>query len=82
MDEPRQPPPTTSLLVRCWLEPREDPRGEPVFRATVRDLRTGEERHLSDPKQLGELALRALKAERSKAREDGEGERQERPTGG
>lgn len=77
MDEPRQPPPTASLLVRCWLEPREDPRDEPVFRATVRDLRTGEELHLSDPKQLGELALRALKAADAARREGDEDERQE-----
>ena len=74
MDEYRQTPATASLLVRCWLEPREDPRDEPAFRATVRDLRTGEERHLSDPKQLGELALRALKAEESARHEESEKE--------
>ena len=48
-------------MVRCWEEPREQAGETPVFRCFVRDLRTGEERYLSDPRELGELILRRLR---------------------
>jgi hypothetical protein len=53
--------PASSWMVRCWEEPREKAGEEPVFRCFVRDLRTGEERYLSDPRELGELILRKLR---------------------
>jgi hypothetical protein len=49
-----------SWLVRCWEEPREQPPDEPVLRYMVRDLKTGEERYLSDPRELGELVSRPV----------------------
>jgi hypothetical protein len=51
-----------SWLVRCWEEPREHAHAEPVLRCFVRDLRTGEERYLTDPREIGELVLRQLRA--------------------
>ena len=51
-----------SWLVRCWEEPREHAQAEPVLRCFVRDLRTGEERYLKDPREIGELVLRQLRA--------------------
>ena len=59
--------PTMSWLVRCWEEPREEPQENPVFRCSVRDLRTGEERYLSDPREIGELMLRQIRTERKSA---------------
>ena len=60
--------PTMSWLVRCWEESREVAQGEPVPRCFVRDLRTGEERYLNDPREIGELMLRQLRAaERERA---------------
>lgn len=56
----RQMSPAASFLVRCWLEPREAEGAEPVVRITVRNLQTGEEQHLSDPRQLGERLVRHL----------------------
>jgi hypothetical protein len=53
--------PSLSWLVRCWAEPREEPHGTPVLRIYVRDLKTGEERYLSDPRELGKLALRKMR---------------------
>ena len=50
--EGRVDSPTMSWLVRCWIEPGEDRDGEPTFRCRLRDLRTGEERYLSDPRQI------------------------------
>lgn len=53
-----------SFLVRCWLEPRELEGARPAVRITVRDLETGEERTLTDPRQLGErIASRLLALE-------------------
>jgi hypothetical protein len=51
-----------SWLVRCWEEPREGEQETPVFRCSVRDLKTGEERYLSDPREIGELMLRQVRA--------------------
>jgi hypothetical protein len=56
-----------SWLVRCWEEPREGEQEAPVFRCSVRDLRTGEERYLSDPREIGELMLRQVRAGRKGA---------------
>lgn len=53
-----------SWLVRCWEEPREqEPQGDPVLRCFIRDLKTGEERYLSDPRELGELMREAGKGD-------------------
>ena len=54
-------PATLSWMIRCWEEPRGQEEGEPVFRCFVRDLKTGEERYVSDPRELGELVLRRLR---------------------
>jgi hypothetical protein len=62
--EGRDGSPATSWLVRCWIEPGEGREGEPVFRCRLRDLRTGEERYLSDPRQIGELMYNKLKLSR------------------
>lgn len=67
-------PSTMSWLVRWWEEMREDPREAPVVRCFIRDLRTGEERYLDDPRELGELMLQRLRAAREVADEaEGEG---------
>lgn len=62
--------PAASFLVRCWLEPREAEGAEPVLRITVRNLQTGEEQHLSDPRQLGERVLRHLEGIAVEVREE------------
>lgn len=64
---------TLSWLVRCWEEMRDDPQEAPVVRCFIRDLRTGEERYLNDPRELGELMLQRLRAAREVA-EAAEGE--------
>jgi hypothetical protein len=75
---PKAGNPTLSWLVRCWEEPRERSQDGPVLRGFVRDLKTGEERYLSDPRQLGELLNREMRGV-GMATEDG----QENPgTGG
>jgi hypothetical protein len=51
-------------MIRCWEEPREQAEGEAVVRCFVRDLKTGEERYLGDPHELGELVLRKLRESR------------------
>lgn len=71
---PGAPASTISWLVRCWVEPREEGHGTedpPTVRCFVRDLRTGKERYLSDPRALGELLLRRLRIEAAEA-ENGE----------
>lgn len=55
-------------LVRCWEEPQEAPQEDPVFRCFIRDLSTGEEHYLNDPRQVGELMLRQIRAEQRQAR--------------
>ena len=50
-----------SWLVRCWEEPREQSQEDPVLRGFVRDLKTGKERYLSDPRELGEILTRELR---------------------
>ena len=62
-----------SWLVRCWEEPREEETETPVFRCSVRDLRTGEERYLSDPREIGELMLRQVRAADQQVRHVGIG---------
>jgi hypothetical protein len=76
MNKPKENP-AMSWLVRCWEEPREVAQGAPVLRCLVRDLRTGEERYLSDPREIGELMLRQLRTARNAGRTEGsEAERQ------
>jgi hypothetical protein len=70
--------PASSWMVRCWEEPRENAGEEPVFRCFVRDLRTGEERYLGDPREIGELMLRKL---REAARTASRGPKADRKTG-
>lgn len=64
-----------SWLVRCWEEPREAPHAEPVLRCFIRDLRTGEERYLTDPREIGELVLRQLQAASGNRNEESQEER-------
>jgi hypothetical protein len=66
------PKATLSWLVRCWEEVREDSRGAPVARCFIRDLRTGEERYLTDPRELGELLLQRLRAAQEEPDEAGQ----------
>jgi hypothetical protein len=70
--------PTLSWLVRCWEEPRERSQDGPVLRGFVRDLKTGEERYLSDPRELGEMVNREMRGAGVAA----EGEKENPGTGG
>ncbi len=67
-----------SWLIRCWEEPSQQSEDRPVLRGFVRDLKTGKERYLSDPGELGELVTQEiLEAERTKedeAEETGSGD--------
>jgi hypothetical protein len=77
MDTPRSRRPMTSasFLVRCWLEPRELEGARPAVRITLRDLETGEERALTDPRQLGDrIASRLLSLEAFAASDEAEEE--------
>jgi len=57
------PPRTTvSFLVRCWEEPRASGDEPPLARCLIRNLQTGEERHLNDPGRIGEAVKHALKS--------------------
>lgn len=58
-----------SWLVRCWEEPSQQPEGHPVLRGFIRDLKTGKERYLSDPGELGEMVTQEI-LEAEHARED------------
>ena len=60
---------TASFLVRTWREPREIEGSEAPLRYYVRDLRTGEERYVSQSGGLGDL-LAAL--HRRRDQEEGE----------
>lgn len=58
-----QPPserPSTSLLVRCWLEPGEGESGAPILRGYVRNLKTGEQTFIGDADAVGQQILRQL----------------------
>ncbi len=56
-----------SWLVRCWEEPSQQSEDRPVLRGFVRDLKTGKERYLSDPGELGEMVTQEiLEAERTR----------------
>jgi hypothetical protein len=71
--------PTKSWLIRCWEEPREqEPEGDPVHRCSVRDLETGEQRYVSDPRELGDLVNRRMR----EAGKTEEPEQENRRTGG
>ena len=57
-----------SWLIRCWEEPREAAAQEdPVLRCYIRDLRTGEEHYLTDPRRVGDLILRQMRPEQREA---------------
>lgn len=43
-----------SFLVRVWYEASESGEGEAPFRGYLRNLQTGEERFLRDPRKIGE----------------------------
>ena len=49
-----------SLLVRCWLEPREDSSESPIVRGYVKNLKTGEEHFIKDVDSVGEQIRRTL----------------------
>jgi hypothetical protein len=49
-----------SLLVRCWLEPREDASESPIVRGYVKNLKTGEELFIKDVDSVGQQILRSL----------------------
>jgi hypothetical protein len=56
-----------SWLVRCWEEPSQQAEDRPVLRGFIRDLKTGKERYLSDPGELGEMVTQEiLEAERTR----------------
>ena len=64
MSEPRVKTGSYALswLVRVWEEPQaREPEGDPVLRCFVRDLKTGEERYLSDPAEIDDLVTRRMK---------------------
>lgn len=49
-----------SFLVRFWWEEREGNGREPILRGYLRNLHSGEERHLADPSELPGPILRHL----------------------
>lgn len=79
---PKAGNPTLSWLVRCWEEPREQPQDDPVLRCLVRNLRTGEERYLSDPRELGEMVTRKLREAGRTAEGEPESRQEKWGTGG
>ena len=61
-DEPIEPQfqsTSSSYLVRVWQETGEDAE----VRFYLRNLKTGEERYLGDPKQIAELLTGGLRVE-------------------
>jgi hypothetical protein len=52
--------PSASLLVRCWLEPREGAGEAPILRGYVKNLKTGEEQFIKDLDAVGEQIRRQL----------------------
>jgi hypothetical protein len=73
---------TLSWLVRCWEEPREqvkdETKEEPVLRCFIRDLKTGEERYLRDPRELVELVVKPMS---EAGKDDGPEQKQDRTRG-
>jgi hypothetical protein len=51
---------SASLLVRCWLEPRETPGAPPILRGYVKNLKTGEEMFIKDLDAVPQQIQRAL----------------------
>ena len=43
---------THSFIVRIWLEPREIEGAVPLWRGVIEHVRSGERRHLQDPKDV------------------------------
>ena len=54
--------PSASLLVRCWLEPRERTGEPPILRGYVKNLKTGEETYIADLDAVGAQIRRNLDA--------------------
>jgi len=52
--------PGVVLLVRCWLEPRQE--GEPVVRGYIRDVRNGRKVAISDLEAVEQHLRRELHA--------------------
>jgi hypothetical protein len=52
--------PSASLLVRCWLEPRERSGEPPILRGYVKNLKTGEETYIADLDAVGLQIRRSL----------------------
>ncbi len=52
--------PTTSVLVRVWLEPDSDLSAPGSVRGYARDLRTGDERHFADAKKISSFLIERL----------------------
>jgi len=61
--------PVHSFLVRVWAEPREAAGAEARVRLYVRDLRSGEERYLSDPDLVADFLRRQTGAGAAEAGE-------------
>lgn len=61
--QPASERPSASLLVRCWLEPREDPGAPPILRGYVKNLKTGEETFIKDFDSVGRQIESALGGE-------------------
>ncbi len=49
-----------SFLVRVWYETRETAEEPPTFRGYIRNLLTGEERFIRDPKTVSEQILKQM----------------------
>jgi hypothetical protein len=60
--QPASERPSASLLVRCWLEPREEPGAPPILRGYVKNLKTGEETFIKDFDGVGRQIESALGA--------------------
>lgn len=76
MSEPRVKTGSIALswLVRVWEEPRgEEPEADKVLRCFIRDLKTGEERYLSDPAEIDDLVTRRMKETGAAAEAPGQG---------
>lgn len=54
--------PSSSFLVRVWLEARELEGAEPILRGYVRNLKSGEQEYFGQPEKLAELLMRQLRS--------------------
>ena len=60
-----------SFLVRFWVESSAGPE-EQAMRGCVKNLQTGEEQYVSDPKKIADLVLQHLSDPPEKPKEAGE----------